>query len=285
MRVLSLCITLSICATVLAQVPGRPGPAPRRKALQAKKTRAQRTAQRTRQLVHDLNRMVPEVTFDADSLDTVFDWLVDQGVGNLVVDWRAIENTTTVDRSTPVTLRLSQVTVGEVINVVLEQVSSAAPTDDERLTYIIADGIMRVSIRETFAREMFTRKYYVEDLLFTKTANELQPFIRVGSEFSYVRTLQPVVASGAAAMAPDVDVIDTGTHFGPGGPEYGVPEFTEMRDRELASLIDLLESIRPDTWVSGGGRGTIRPFGEYLVITQSIEMHEMIGGAFRKSPQ
>ncbi|MCP4247416.1 MAG: hypothetical protein GY778_10250 [bacterium] len=49
----------------------------------------------------------------------------------------------------------------------------------------------------------------------------------------------------------------------------------------MDDLIALIEStVEPDTWLINGGRGTIAPFQKLLVIRNSIEVHEKIGGPF-----
>ena len=53
-----------------------------------------------------------------------------------------------------------------------------------------------------------------------------------------------------------------------------------MRTVELEKLVNLLKQVRPQSWDEGGGSGTITPFSDKLVISQTIELHEIIGGAF-----
>ena len=102
----------------------------------------------------------------------------------------------------------------------------------------------------------------------------------MGQSFAYVSELDPAVASGAVAQEPIIDVIDTGSFHGPGDPGYGRPDFEGMREEELAKLVNLLKQVRPQSWQEGGGRGTITPFSDKLIISQTIELHEIIGGAF-----
>ena len=122
----------------------------------------------------------------------------------------------------------------------------------------------------------------MEDLLYPLTLNELLPYFQMGQQFAFVAELDPVVASGSAAQRPIVDVIDTGSIHGPGGPEYGQPDFEGMREDQLEKLIALLKTVRPDTWDDQGGRGTIAAFGRKLIITQTVEMQEIIGGSFEQ---
>jgi hypothetical protein len=172
------------------------------------------------------------------------------------------------------------VTLGEALDLVLELISDAAASDQERLTYHVVDGMLKISTRADFDRHVYTRTYYVEDLLYPISLNELLPFFQMGQSFAYVSELDPAVATGAVAQEPIIDVIDTGSFHGPGDPGYGQPDFEGMRTEELEKLVNLLKQVRPQSWDEGGGRGTITPFSDKLVISQTVELHEIVGGAF-----
>jgi hypothetical protein len=177
-------------------------------------------------------------------------------------------------------MSLQDVTLGEALDLVLELVSDASSAAEDRLTYHVFDGMLKISTRADFARQVYTRTYYVEHLLYPISLNELLPFLQMEQSFAYVSELDPAVASGAVAQEPIIDVVDTGSLHGPGDPGYGRPDFEGMREEELAKLVNLLKQVRPQTWQEGGGRGTITPFSDKLVISQTIELHEIIGGAF-----
>ena len=67
---------------------------------------------------------------------------------------------------------------------------------------------------------------------------------------------------------------------GGGGGQGGLIDFEEEREDRLESLTELLKQIQPQTWDDGGGLGTITAFSNQLVIRQTLEMHEVIGGRF-----
>ena len=54
----------------------------------------------------------------------------------------------------------------------------------------------------------------------------------------------------------------------------------EQFEERQEGLIELLKQVHPDTWDDGGGPGTVTAFGHYLVITQTLEMHEIVGGRY-----
>ncbi len=250
----------------------------KRKAME----RVQRRRDRTLALLRLLQTPAKQVEFDDTPLEEALQWFKDQGLKNLVVRWKVLEQLGDIDKSTPITLSLQDVTFGEALDMVLSLISDETQTPQDRLTYHVLDGMLRISTHADFDSRVYTRTYYVEDLLYPRTLNELLPFFEMGQQFAYVAELDPAVASGAAAQRPIVDVLDTGALHGPGDPAYGRPDFETAREEELEKLVTLLKQVRPQAWDDGGGNGTITAFGDKLVITQTIELHEIIGGAFGK---
>lgn len=244
--------------------------------------RIRRRRDRTVTLLRLLQTPAKQVAFDDTPLEEALQWFKDQGLKNLVVRWKVLGRLGDIDKSTPITLSLQDVTFGEALDMVLSLISDQTQTPRDRLTYHVFDGMLKISTIADFDSRVYTRTYYVEDLLYPLTLNELLPFFQMGQQFAYVAELDPVVASGAAAQRPIVDVIDTGVLHGPGDPAYGRPDFAGARQEELDKLVALLKQVRPRSWDEGGGHGTITPFGDKLVITQTIELHEIIGGAFGK---
>lgn len=238
--------------------------------------------ERTKAMLRLLDSSIEAVQFDATPLEEVFDWFKTQGLNNLIVSWKVLENTGEITRDTPITLELQDLPLGELLDHVLAQASDATRLEEDQLTYHIFDGIVYVSSRGDFDRQIYTRAYYVEDLLQPILRNQLLPYLQIGQQTAYVAELDPQVAGGAVAQRPIIDVIDTGSRHGPGDPGYGKPDFKAMREAELEKLIALLKTVRPQTWTGSGGKGTLSAFGEKLVINQTIEMHEIIGGAFEK---
>jgi hypothetical protein len=84
----------------------------------------------------------------------------------------------------------------------------------------------------------------------------------------------------AGSMARDSGAAsDDGLAMGPSGPAFGGGAFqTPDHGQELVDLIQTV--IRPETWDVNGGQGTIYYWypGRALVIRQTDEVHEQIGG-------
>ncbi len=287
MRFRAALLGMMTCLILAGSAPGFDPPKlpaslkkPRPSAAQKDKARIQKRRDRTIALLRLLNTRVAQVQFQDDSLEDAFAWFREQGLKNIIVRWKILDQVGEIGKDTPITLSLQDVTLGEALDLVLELISDSASTAQDRLTYHVLDGMLKISSRADFDHHVYTRTYYVEDLLYPISLNELLPFLQIGQSFAYVSELDPVVASGAAAQEPIIDVIDTGSFHGPGDPGYGRPDFEGMREDELEKLVNLLKQVRPQTWDEGGGRGTIVPFSDKLVISQTIEMHEIVGGAF-----
>jgi hypothetical protein len=291
--VLSSVLTFFMIAAFAHADPPGPKPQPRPRVIRPGTSlkmpqappdrRAAKRRARSLALLRALGKPVSRIELDEEPFEEVMAWFREQGLANVVIRWQVLDSAGTVSRDTPITLALENMTLGELLDMVLEQASFGAGLASDELTYHIVSGILQISTRADFDRMNYTRTYYVEDLLQPIMVNTLLPFLQIGEQFAYVAELDPVVASGAAAQRPIIDVIDSGSLFGPGEPERGHPDFESMREEELEKLINLLKQVRPETWRENGGKGTVQPFGERLVITQNIEMHEIIGGLF--SPQ
>ncbi len=81
---------------------------------------------RTLITLRQLNRVIPEVDFDDEPFEEVLDWFREQGIRNIVVHWRKLEDFGEIDRLTPVTLQMTDMTIGELLDDVLGRASAGA---------------------------------------------------------------------------------------------------------------------------------------------------------------
>jgi len=209
-----------------------------------------------------------------DWLDTPFEeiinWLKDEGENrvNIVPRWNAL-SVESVDRDTLVSLQLNNATVAEVLR---EAFGNISP--DGEVGYQGVGNRLTISTRADFDRRMEIKVYDVADLLF-----RVPDFGRSAPNID----LQNVGrgggggGGGGGGQSPF-----QGGGSGQGGEESGQQAEQEMQER-LQDLRELIEqTIAPDSWDTGntGGLGTIRPFGTSLIVRNTIEVHEMIGGTF-----
>ena len=141
--------------------------------------RVRRRRDRTVALLKLLQTPAKQVEFDDTPLEEALQWFKDQGLKNVVVRWKVLERLGDIDKSTPITLSLQDVTFGEALNMVLSLISDETPTQQDRLTYHVFDGMLKISTQADFDSRVYTRTYYVEDLLYPLTLNELLPFFQM----------------------------------------------------------------------------------------------------------
>ncbi len=88
---------------------------------------------RTADVMRLLNREIPAADFDQENFEDVLEWFRAQGLKNIVVHWQKVEDAGDIDRATPVDLRVSDLTLGELLDLALSTVSASAADADVRL--------------------------------------------------------------------------------------------------------------------------------------------------------
>lgn len=209
---------------------------------------------------------IESVMFEDAPLDQVFAWLNEFMQINLHVQWRRIENEG-IERDTPITMNLSNVTAKCVLNFVVDEF---AETD---LDYAVLDNVLVVSTREALQRRATTEVYDVRDVL---------EMIGGGVDTAAVQSAARLASAGSGVAGggrPQFGVLPAG---GPGGVTGGGPGLlitpgptVEMRERvaemELTEL--LTNAIEPDTWASRGGVGYLQILNGVLVVRQYEGVH------------
>ncbi|MCG3136896.1 MAG: hypothetical protein HJJLKODD_00734 [Phycisphaerae bacterium] len=261
---------------------------PKKSSPTPKDSRVEKERRRTVEILRTLQLPVAEVEFIETPLAEVMEYFKEQGLNNLVIQWRVLEDAGVANRETSITLAFENVTLGAVLETVLAQASLAAPLPEQQLTFHIYNGILHISTRADFNRTIVTRTYEVEHLLYPINLNVLLPYLQVGYQKTFLTQINPVPIPGAGPggsggggiIGGGGEVINFGTIWGPGHPDYGRPAFKLIRETELTKLIELLKTIHPESWQENGGVGVVHSVGAKLVITQNVEMHELIGGTF-----
>ena len=129
-----------------------------------------------------LNKPVEMVSWEDEALeDLISDFFKgEHGLDNLYFSWRVIENSgANVDPSTSVNLAITETTVGELLDLMLEQVSAEADTAPEKLYYHIIGGMIKVSTKADFSSVLYTKAYNVEHLYVSRPFWVDAPEIRV----------------------------------------------------------------------------------------------------------
>ena len=177
---------------------------------------------------------------------------------DVVVNWDAIIQAGVAARDSEVLLAVEVTTVGEILDAMLKTLSAGPRNADHALTYHIIGGKVKISTRADFKRFLFTKAYHLNDL------KQLWLVDGLGNDLDEP---DDALRSEAQTKLPRRQV---------SGPCCGVSY--ERYEPRIESLIIRLWESNPASWDVNGGRGTITPFADKVVITQTLDMHELIGG-------
>ncbi len=257
---------------------------------------------RTVNVMRLLNREIPAVSFDQETFEDVLDWFRAQGLKNIVVHWQKVEDAGDIDRATPVELQVSELTLGELLDLALSTVSASAFNPGGRLSYRIVNGLIRISTQAEFANEIIVRTYDIENLLQALIFYDDAPTVSVSGGRNGGRgegggrggrgggrgSGGGGRGSGGGGNGPG------GGGRGPGGGGVGgdggifegggggnLIDFQGIREEQIERLMEVILAINPGSWFANGGSGTVSEFRGKFIIAQTIEMHELIGGTVR----
>ncbi|HEY3243279.1 MAG TPA: hypothetical protein VGM03_08000 [Phycisphaerae bacterium] len=232
-----------------------------------------------------LRKRIDAVDWDHEPFQNVLNWLKEQGEGriNIIPRWRALE-IVGADADTPITLSLRDSTVRQILTEVLSQLGGAeGETDPVQFHFI--NNTLTVSTRSDFNRKMYVRVYDVTDLILQVPNFRDAPAIDL---------TQQTGGGGGGGGGGGENIFGGGRGGGGGGDEDqqgGGGQGDQQYKLRMDALIELIKaSIEPDTWEianagayggsPGGGKGTIVPFNRFLIVRNTIEVHEQLGGSF-----
>ena len=213
-----------------------------------------------------LRKRVESIEWTDQPFSEVIEWLKTESDGraNIIPRWSALEQEG-VDTETPVTLQFKDVTIGDVLNETLQIISP-----EGELAYRGQDNTLRISTKADFDRKMIFRVYDVTDIMI-----RIPDFGQNAPQID----LQQTSSGGGGGGGGGRSVFSGGSSGGEQG-ESGEQAEQAMKTRleEMAKVIQ--ETIAVDTWDFGqvGGRGRIRVQGRYLIVYNTVEVQEMIGG-------
>ncbi len=205
-------------------------------------------------------------------LDDLATW---QGI-NIVPDLPALEEKG-ISLSRPVTVKLEQVSLKSVLNVLLHQVN---------LTYVVEDGILNVTTKEHAQGKLQRTIYPVAELVIPvengANVGPLNPLDR-----NYHQQMQSPATGGTTPYSGVGSMTTSGTSVGSPGSGFasgaGMANASwnksgaaQTREDQLIQLIT--SAVQPQTWASMGGQGTIDYFPQTmsLVINQTADIQEQV---------
>ncbi len=229
------------------------------------------TSKRTLTPVRELlQKKVDRVEWFEQPFSDVIDWLRAQSSEgesvNVIAKWKAL-NVESVDFDSPVTLNMSDTSVKEVLDEVLDQL-----TDIDPLTYVGMGNRLKISTKSDFDQKLYTRVYDIADVLLKVRNFTGSPQIDLQQ--------QQQGGGGGGGSGGQVQVQSIFGGSGGGGEDEQEDDDDEEEERaeEIIAFIEAV--VEPDIWVTNGGLSSMRIFNKLLIVRSTLTVHEMLGGPF-----
>jgi len=207
-------------------------------------------------------RALAGLAFDRTPLEDVIAYFRRIGRLNLHVNWRSLE-LIGVTRQTPVTLRVSNVTLGRALTLVTDQLSASRSKLD-RVYWVVDEGVVTIASGSSLNTKLRTRVYDVGDLLL------VVPNFR-GPRMALEDTDRTDSGSGSntrlnRSLFDDEDQDDE-------NDEDNIAEQRRKVRQELVAIIK--DAIGEEMW-QPIGKGSIRLFGKRLIISQTLLGYKLL---------
>jgi len=178
-------------------------------------------------------------------------------------------------------LQLNNTNIADVLNEVIDQLS-----EDGQVQYRAIDNKLTISTKQDFERIMYVRVYDITDMLFrVENFGDDAPLIDLKKG-----------GGGKSGGGGGGQSVFQGAGGSGGQKNQSTEQLEQENEERLRKLRQLIEqTIAPESWdltgsdsagggggqaSGGGGRGRIRVINTSLVVRNTIEVHEMIAGAF-----
>lgn len=250
-----------------------------------------------------LNKRIELVDWDEQSLQTVVDWLQEQGPINVIVTWRALE-AQGVDADTNVSLRMRNATVGQILTEALGQLGEQS----SEIRFRAQGSIVKISTRTEFNKRLYTKTYAAHDLTF-HVPDFKGPTIDItgqgtggsggsgGGGGGFGGGGGGGLGGGGGGLGGgglgggglgggglgSIPGLGQGSQnpFSGGGDEGEEEGEEKSLDDQMKAIVELIRTtIEPEQWKENGGQSTITYYERNIVVRAPIEIHELIGGPF-----
>ena len=229
-----------------------------------------------------LRTHVERVDWDEMPFGDVIKWLRAQktsfGKVSIVARWQALA-AAGIDDQTPITLTLEDVTVGVILDEVLDQLPGHDP-----VTYLGQGNVLKISTKSNLRGKMYTRTYDIAALMTRARAVRVSPRLDVGHQVHIVTAFGVADAVIGVTTVP----VNVGTSLFHGRFDDKPPnddndddDDAERDEQTIAQLIEWIQTtVEPDTWQVNGGPGTLAVFDSMLLVRNSADVHALLGGSF-----
>jgi hypothetical protein len=204
-----------------------------------------------------VERPMPELRLNATGLSDVIDFLTDTTGVNFAVDWKALA-AANVTKDTPITLRLGNVSLRKALQLILQQSAGAGV-----LTFYADQGVVQITTQEQADKELITKIYGIQDLLFTATDYTNAPQLDI--------TQAGQGQQGGRGGGGGSTNLFTNT-----GDQSNTNNIQTRNDRAQEIIKMITDTVRPEIWQVNGGNATISFIRGNLVVTAPRSVHEML---------
>ncbi len=213
-----------------------------------------------------LDRPLPELTFDGVGFNDVVDFLRDVSGANIFVNWKSLEGAG-IDRNAPVTAKLRNVKFSKALNIILDSVGGGTA----KLGYTIDDGVITIATAEELGKNTSTRVYDIRDLIINIPDFNDAPDFSLTSQSS--GSQGGGGAGGAGGGGGGGGGGGQGGLFAGNGQQSGSEEKGPTRQELVDQIIKLItDTVAPDSWRDAGGSvGSIKELSGQLIVTQTPE--------------
>ncbi len=211
-----------------------------------------------RKIRQQLRQKIQRLNFDGVEFKDVIAFLRDVSGVNIHVKWNALQQSG-IDRTTPVTVKLNDVSLEKALRVILETVGGITP-----LTYVIDEGVIEISTRDDLSRKTTIKVYDIRDMIF-RVPNFSGPRIDLNNTTGNQGSNNNNNGGGLLANNDDNDDDDNG--------EDNVPTRSEIIQRITTVIRNSVDRL---SWQPEGETGSIEELHGQLVITQTPENHAKI---------
>ncbi len=208
-----------------------------------------------------LDRPLPELRFNAAGLSDCIDFLSDATGANIDVDWRALD-AAKVEKDTPITLRMnSAISLRKALKMILQDAGGVGT-----LTFYVDEGVIQVTSQEQEDKELVTRLYPIQDLLFQAPDYTNAPSLDLTNN-----------NSGTAGGGGGGGGGGSGSNlFQNANTQTNANSGTSRQDRANEIIKMITTTVRPEIWKDNGGPATISFFHDNLVVTAPRSVQEML---------
>lgn len=202
--------------------------------------------------VKGLAMVLKDVEITDMTLDEFAEWLGRKTKANVIVRWKLLEEVG-IEPDYPIAIKTDRIRVRDLLSFLFRRMHEEDPSVE--LAIMADDNTFIISTRADFANKRVVRTYDVQDMLVA--IPDFQADARFDLLIDAGRSLEANMQQGSARDADEQKAAD-----------------------ELIRLVTT--HVIPASWQVNGGKGTIRYFKGRLVVNNSLEVHQLLGGAVKQ---